>query len=532
MEEQAPPQAQGLNIKHIADLFYRKKMLIIVCVLLATSAGLGVYLLQPKIYQSTALLSYQQQSINPAQMSPDEQERIKDIVSTLSQIVTSRTNLEKIITDEGLFKDEISTLPMQDVVAKMREHIIIQPSKDGDIFHITYEATNPKKVGRVTNTLASGFITENMKYREEKASETSAYTLDELNMAKVILDKKEAVMRDYKLKFYNEMPEQRRMNMSRLVALQTQEQGKQESIQELKRTRVLIREQISVRNQILTNQVNVSAQLQHDNTTMPPETSHNKLKRLQSQLDGLKDRYTDQHPQVKSLKRKIAHLKQTLTEEVEETTQPKTTKPAKQIDSTLVELQMEIKSIDLSVQKIDHEISYIQKLIKQYEQWINATPVREAEWSALTREYGELKRHYDFLVSQNLQASSALNLERKQKGSQFKIIDAARTPTRPVKPDFLKVMGLALLAGCGLGAALSIGLNLIDTSFKNQAKLAEAFNLEIICSVPHLPLKKEIIKKRVMTIVSTIFVLCWTAAIMFSIFYFWQQGRIIIFSTS
>ncbi len=529
MEQQ---ESQGLNIPHITDLLYRRKFLIIISVLLCISAGLTYYLLQPKIYQSTALLSYQQQKINPAKMSPDEQERIKDIVSTLSQIVTSRTNLEKIITQEDLYKDELKQWPMEDVITRMREHIIIQPSKDGDIFHISYEATSAPKVGRVTNALASGFIEENMKYREEKASETSAYTQDELNMAKGILDKKEAVMRDYKLKFYNEMPEQRAINMARLTSLQSQAQSKQESIQELKRTRVLIREQIALRRQVIAEQDTISSQQPLNNKTIVIENDRNKLERLQNELDRLREKYTDQHPKVKSLVKKIDHLNQTVGIDPEQKNEKTNEHVKDKLDSTLVEMQMEIKSIELSLEKIDNEIISIQQLIQQYEQWIAATPVREAEWSALTREYGELKRHYDFLVSQNLQAGSALNLERKQKGSQFKIVDAARTPTKPTKPDFLKIMKFALLAGCLLGAGLTVGLNLIDTSFKNQEKLTQAFGLEVICSVPNLPLKGEIIKKRLWTTVNTIFVLLWSAALIIVFFYFWKLGRIIVFSTS
>ncbi len=526
------PPSQGLNISHLTDLLYRRKLLIILCILLCSSVGLAFYLLQPKVYQSIALLSYQQQKINPAQMSPDEQERIKDIVSTLSQIVTSRTNLEKIITQERLYKDEIEKLPMEDVVVLMRKQINIQPSRDGDIFHITYQATSAQKVALVTNSLASGFIEENMKYREEKASDTSAYTKDELNMAKAILDKKEAVMRDYKLKYYNEMPEQRAINVGRLTSLQDQVQSKQESIQELKRTRVLVREQIALRRQVIADQSSRVATLQPlDNQTVILETDQEQLERLQKTLLGLKEKYTDKHPKVKSLVKKINHLKQTLNpapQVVEESGKEQPRQSRKKLDSTIAELQMEIKSIDLSTAKIENEIKYNQKLIQQYEKWIGTTPVREAEWSALTREYGELKRHYDFLVSQNLQADSALNLERKQKGSQFKIIDAARAPIKPIKPDFIKIMGLALIAGLGLGGGLTLGLDLIDTTFNNQEKLAQTFALEIICCVPNLPLKGEIIKRRILAVLSSLFVVLWAASIVVALYYFWQQGRIVI----
>lgn len=527
MDTQPP---QGINIKQILDLVLRSKAIITSCLLLSITVGLAGYLLQSKTYQGTALLSYQQQSINPAKMSPDEQAKIKDIVSTLSEIVTSRTNLEKIITNERLFADLRDQLPMEDVIMIMRENINITPSRKGDTFVVTYDATNPEKVARVTNALASGFIEENMKYREEKAAETSIYTQDELNMAKVILDKKEAIMRDYKLKYYNEMPEQRIVNMTRLASLQTQYQSRQESIQELERTRVLIRDQIEARKQILAGLARDSVTSDLNEQTVQIETDYTKLQRLRRTLELMQQRYTDQHPKIKSLNKKIKYLEKITAGDANTNVSANnnTQKPRQNFDNTLFELQTETKGIGLSIEKINKEKDDIKKLIDQYEQWVGATPVREAEWSALTREYGELKRHYDFLVSQNLQAGSALNLERKQKGSQFKIVDPARAPLKPINPDFKKIMKIALLAGAALAGGIIAALEILNTSFRDPAKLTQTFNIEVICSVPHITLKKELIRKRLIAAIGVFVFFSWFISLIIATYWFWQKNMIIL----
>ena len=156
-----------------------------------------------------------------------------------------------------------------------------------------------------------------------------------------------------------------------------------------------------------------------------------------------------------------------------------------------------------------------------------AAPVREAEWSSLTREYGELKRHYDFLVAQNLQARSALNLERKQKGSQFKIEDPARVPEKPVSPDFIKIFGVALLLGCGLGGGLALGLDLLDSSFRDPLELEKAFDIEVICTVPKLTLPKEVVKARVINIAGGVFFILCSSGIAVVFVYFWKKGQIV-----
>lgn len=512
------------NIKQLVDIAGRRKAVIVSCILLSIAMGLGVYLKQPKVYMSTCLLSYQQQSVNPAKMSPEINTKIKDVVSTLTQIISSRTSLEEIINSEGLYKKERENLPMEDVIETMRRNINILPSTEGDTFSISFTGSNPNKVVRVTNSLSSRFIEENMKYREERASETSAYTKDELSMVKEMLDGKEAVMRDYKLKYYNEMADQRTSNTERLIALQTQYQSRQDSIQHLEQTRVLMRDQIAAKREELENRRYNSAQMISAGKTSQTGRGPETLDQLQAELKTLQERYTDQHPRVKSLKKKIANFNQT---GLNQTANELSTEKGKQGASESFEIKNQMNEISLNIEKLNKEREEIKALIKQYEQWVAAAPVREAEWSALTREYGELKNRYDFLVGQNLQADSALNLERKQKGSQFKIEDSARMPEKPVKPVFMKIMGIALLVGCGLGGVLVFGLELLDTSFRDPDKLEETLKLEVICSVPHFPLKREIARQRKWTILGTVFFLAWGAAIVLAIVFFWKQGRIV-----
>jgi len=496
------------NIKQLVDIAGRRKALIITCILTSVAIGLGAYLKQPKIYMSTCLLSYQQQNVNPAKMSPETNSKIKDIVSTLTQVISSRTSLEAIINADGLYKTERENLPMEDVVENMRRNISIIPSKDGDTFRITFMGTDPNKVVRVANSLSSRFIEENMKYREERASETSAYTQDELGLVKEMLDNKEAIMRDYKLKYYNEMAEQRASNTERLIALQSQYQSRQDSIQNLEQTRVLMQDRIATRRHTLAINQNPAQ------GARGPES----LDQLQAELKNLQLRYTDQHPKVKSLKKKILNFEQTVLNKTDNGT-----------NSTIeqLEFQNHLNEVSLNIEKMRKEREEIKALIKQYEQWVAAAPVREAEWSALTREYGQLKNRYDFLVGQNLQAESALNLERKQKGSQFKIEDPARVSEKPVKPNFRKIMGMALLVGCGLGGGLAFGLELLDTSFRDPAKLEEAFKLDVICSIPHLPLKREIASQRKWTTLGTVFFLAYGTAIIIAFILFWKQGKIV-----
>lgn len=514
------------KIIQLIDIAGRRKALIASCILTALTVGLGIYLIQPKVFQSDSLLSYQQQMVDTGRMLPDDKSRLQDVVSTLTQIVTSRTSLEKIIVDENLFAKERESLPMEDIIERMRKQISIVPSKNGDTFVVSYMDNSPDKVAKVANALAARFIGENMKYREERASETSAYTTEELNLAKKMLDSKEAVMRDYKLKYFNEMAQQRETNMARLIALQNNYQSRQESIQTLEQTYAMLRDQIGTRKELLeVKQANLTSTAGDKLQVLSPAEQ---LVQLRAELQSIGLKYKKEHPKIKSLENKIARLEKSIQTEPTSASSQKKDSFNDLTDKTLVGLQNQLKDISVSITNIKKEKEDIQKQIDQYDKWIAAAPVREAEWSALSREYGELKRHYDFLMGQNLQAGSALNLERKQRGSQFKIEDFAQPPVKPVTPNFLKIMKIALLLGFGAGGAGALLLEKFDTSFRFPEQLKAAFPLEVLCSVPRLSLKREIARKRIWTILGTATFLTWAVVLVAALGILWKQGRIIV----
>lgn len=536
---------QQQQIKKYLDILIRYKSLVAIVLFFSVTAGLLYYVITPKVYKATSFLIYQQQKINPSKMAPDIHSKTPEIVSTLMQQVTSRTSLEKIIKDFELYPVQIAKMPLEDVIELMRKDIYIKPTK-GDIFEVSYEGGDPKKVLKVTNALSSKFIEENLKYREEKATETSEYLGNELAQAKKNIDKKEMAMRDYKLKYYNEMPGQRQDNVAQMNILQVKLQGVQDNIQELERTKVFLQSQYSEQENVAKDARNAVAGINNNeiqglnSMTQSGMTASQKLSKLEHYLNDLLIKYKEGHPEVK----RIRYIINALEKEVAVTAdtavdasgdendgmpaEPKEDKRDPVSNTAKNKLKRQIKSINLTLSDLKQEAEQHKLKIKQFEQWIEATPVREAEWSSITRDYAELKKHYDFLVSQNLQAVSVENLERKQKGSQFKIMDAARLPEKPQKPDFIKIMLMSLGLGFGVGGILSLGLDLFDTSFRDAAELEGFLGIPVSCTVPYLYKEKEYKRKMFFSAIfySTFFFAF--ALVGLAIFFLWRKGILIL----
>lgn len=525
-------QEQQRQIKKIADIFLRRIKMIISFFLVGIIAGLLVCIKTPKVYESQALLIYQKQKVNPTAMSPDVQAKLGEMVSTVGQQVTSRKNLEKVIKQYNLYPAMVKSQPMEDVVQGMRSRIQIRQQK-GDTFKVSFEGGDPKKVMLTTNALAAMFIEENLRYREEKATENLAYIQDELSLAKEGLDEKDAAMRDYKLKYYNEMPEQRQANLSRLTSLQGQYQANQNNIQNLEQTRLLVLEQISTRKDLLAQLAEKRgsdlAELAADNYKQGDPVYE--LAALKSALESLRAKYTDEHPDVKRLKNRIKKMEENQGPEAGGAVKRKGGNAAGSLtayDPQLDNLERQLKEIEFNLARLKDDSEDIRKNIEKYKKWVEAAPVREAEWSALTRDYTELKKHYDYLVSRSLAAESAETLERRQKGSQFKIVDAAYYPDKPIKPDFRKIMVLAVAAGLGLGGGIAFLLGFLDASFRDPADLEAYLSLPVACSIPFIDTPAERKKEKIKSLIwTTAFAVSFVAIIAWG-GYLWQKGYIII----
>ncbi len=527
---------QSQPIRLYIDIFLRKKVLITTCLLLGVAVGLALNVVLPKQYRSTALLSYQQQKINPNRMSPEVEEKIHEMVATLTQIVTSRTDLEKIITDIGLYKEARKRLPMEDVVDMMRENIDISSSgKGGDTFTVSFTGGRPDQVVRVVNSLAGKFIEENLKLREDRATETSSYTSNELQMAKAVLDKKDDIMRDYKLKHYYEMPDQQEANLTRLNSLQQQYQGKQDSIQDLERTRVMLQDQITTRKNTLTAETATSAATKEkeilSGNAAEGESDAQQLERLKKLYGFLLIKYTDKHPEVIRVRHLIKKLEHEMGGQTGGGNKGGSAVRSRSVfdtDPLIAQLTLQMKKLEIDINNLTKEKQQLGTLIKQYEKWVADAPVREAEWASLTREYGQLKKHYDYLVAQNLQAQSNLRIEQKQKGSQFKIEDPGGLPQKPYSPNFYKIMGIAVMVGLGLGCGIAFAEVVLDSSFKDVTEIETYLDLPVVCSIPYIYTEKEKRRDRIRSVGWAVAFFTGLLLLGGVFFYFLHQGRIVL----
>jgi capsular polysaccharide biosynthesis protein len=136
------------------------------------------------------------------------------------------------------------------------------------------------------------------------------------------------------------------------------------------------------------------------------------------------------------------------------------------------------------------DIDRIKSQIARYQQRVETTPEREQALLTLQRDYQNMQASYSSLLNRKLEADISVNMERKQKGEQFRILDRARLPVRPVEPDLLRLFLITIIAGLGLGGGIVFLMEYLNTCFRSPKEVELALGLPTIAIVPFLENRK------------------------------------------
>ena len=199
-------QQEFLKPVYIIKTIVQRRWLLIIPLMAALVVGSILAIKLPKVYEAETLILIEPQRVptNYVQAVVSTEE-VADRISTLSQQILSRTNLEKIINEFGLYAGPGSeNMFMEDKVNALKKSINVEVTRnrrETNAFSITYRGGDPEKVMNITNTLATFFIDENLKARESQAIGTSDFLETELESMRLKLEQKEKALRAFQLEY-------------------------------------------------------------------------------------------------------------------------------------------------------------------------------------------------------------------------------------------------------------------------------------------------------------------------------------------
>jgi polysaccharide chain length determinant protein (PEP-CTERM system associated) len=433
-------------------LILRRKWAIVLPVLILPIVGYGVAKVLPKRFTSTALVIVEGQKVPEGYVRSVVTDELQERLIAMQEQILSRTRLQPVLEKFGVYKNDVGKVPMEELVEKMRKSIAVVPlqgsmsgPKNAGVpgFNITFTAENARLAQQVCTEITSMFMEENLKIREQRAEGTTGFLTKQLEEAKRSLDDLDSKLADFKRKYVGGLPQQEQMNFGLLTSLNVQLDAANQALNKAQHDRAYAKEMLS---QQLANW-----RITHTTGTNTDSLAA-QIASTQSQLNVLEGRYTPDHPDVVKMRADIEQLKKKM--EIAKKASPGELGPEEREPLDIQQMRASIRELEGVVQEKQAEVSRLRGQMGVYQARLAMTPVVEEQYKQLTRDYGIAFQNYNDLLAKKTQSEMATDLERKQQGEQFRLMDPANLPEKPTFPNTLGFC----LGGLGLGFISAFGL--------------------------------------------------------------------------
>jgi polysaccharide chain length determinant protein (PEP-CTERM system associated) len=464
----------------------RRWILITVLGVIGAPLAYGVALMLPSRYESKTLVLVDQQTVPTDFVRPVDTTNIGQRLSSMQQQILSRTRLEPMIRQFGLYANDADQASMDTLVARLQKAIEITPvqpmaqtqSSSLPGFFINVTLDDPRKAQQVCTAITSMFIEQSISLHQQRSQDTTQFLSQQLADAKAQLDQQDAKLAAFKSHYIGSLPDEEQTNLNLLTGLTTQLDAATQALARAQQDKTFA-------ESMLAQQL---AAWQEAQTGRNPDTLEQQLAVLQTQLSSLEARYTEDYPDVIKTKNDIAALQKKVAENEgsKGVTDPSKAPRSSGEPAQITQLRGQIHALEQTIAEKTKEQEQIKQQIKLYQQRVQSSPVVEEQYKELTRGYQTALDSYNDLQKKRDQSAMATELDRQQEGEQFRVLDPANLPDRPTFPNRPLFALAGLAGGLGLGLGLAFLLEMRDTSMRTERDVEFVLRLPVLAMVPEI----------------------------------------------
>ncbi len=407
------------------------------------------------------------------------------LASTARRTLLSRPNLEKVIRETDMDLEAHTAEDMERLLQALSEKIDVKGRPRDGIYTISYEDTDPQRAKKVVETLLSIFMETTLKGSRSDTTVTERFIEEQIKEYEARLTAAEERLKEFKRKNIGLMPSDAGGYFNRLQA----------ESERLEEARLQLREAINRRDE-LRLQIQGEAQQNRQRQLMEEMAAlyDSRIASMEARLDDLLLQFTEQHPDVVTLKESIEELKRQKAEELERRMQELST----QADASTVsdELRAALSTAEANVAALQVRVDEYERRVQHLKSMIDTIPKVEAEFARLNRDYDINRRNYEELVARRESAKISRDADQSVDDIQFRIIDPPVVPVVPSGPNRPLLFTVVLVLGFALGIAVAWGLSMIRPAFYEQKDLREFTGLPVFGTVALVMDKKRRMKRK------------------------------------
>lgn len=494
------------------DILRRRKYYFILTFPLLVLVAIGIALSLPPIYRSQGVILIESQDIPSDLVRSTVTSFAEQQIKVIEQRVLTTALIQEAVQKHNLYPELRQKASPTQLAQEFRSNVsvnmvsarVMDPTRGRTTtaniaFTVAFYDPIPTKAQAVANDLVTTFLSENVRVRTDRATETTTFIREEANRMRTRVQVLEDRIAQFKSEFSNSLPQMLNFNLSMIERGEERLLGIQNQEAQIKDQLHLLGIELSGMNRYMP------APLQGGVATGPQ-----RLAMLQSELAQLSNRYSDVHPDVVRLRREIEVMRETVGGN----------HSAGQIESPQYrQINLQIESLTRDLARMETQRERVQEEVGQYRERVAQTPQVQRGYEDLTRDYESELHKYNELRSKELEAEIAQNLESESRAESFVLLEPPLAPEDPVKPNRNKIAALGIMLAGGFGVGLMLLVEMLDGGIRGIRRISGILGADPLITIPMIMTRKDFLLQKVRhvsyAIVAVLIVIAGVAAVHF-----------------
>jgi succinoglycan biosynthesis transport protein ExoP len=450
-------------------------------------------------YVSQALIRIVPQQIPDSLVQNASSQQLVDHINGMAESILSRNTLSNLINTYHLYKAELKSEPLEDVINKMKGAIHINPTagvanisgRNVPAMQISFTYRDRSLARAVCDDLVGRFMSQNTQDTLESHEQTSQFMNDEFQRAKREMDALDQKLADFRTRNAGRLPEQMELNLQQLNGFSNAAGNLNEQANRNKEQRMMIESAIRIAKDRLNSIKDVTPQSQARNERVTE--LDRQIQSLQLQIAGMAKRYTDDFPDLQAARSQVTvlqHERDLAAKEkppkMDTTENPAITRERIDAQGQIDSLMSQLKANDMEAAQIQKNLASVNAQSMAYQSKLQGVPAGEKEYAELMNDREIARQHYNDLEMKRDRSAISMDMERRKQGETLEVLDAASLPAAPTAPKRAMIIPMGPVIGFILGFILVAIREVKDTSLKNLKDARLYTQLSILGSVPLL----------------------------------------------
>jgi len=421
------------------------------------------------------------------------QPNVEQQIGMLSRTLISRPNIEKLVRMADLDLRTSSKSDQEQLIEKLMKSVEIRTAGGVNLYSMAYRDSDQDKAKRVIQALVSIFVESGLGASRKDTDSAKTFLAEQIKTFEARLEEAEARMKEFRLRNLDRQSADGKDAATRLGEVYSQLEAARLQLREAEKARDSAKRQLAeARGQAPSSALPnlLAGKSTGPSTAAIPPTPEidSRIDAQKRALDGLLQRYTDQHPDVLGARRLIADLEEQRRKEVAELQRRAAAQPAAGAglqggpsDSLAVqELNRMLATAEVQTAAIQARVEEYSSRYAALRESLKTAPQIEAEASQLNRDYAITKKNYEDLVARRQSAVMSGELDVASGVAEFRLIDPPRVAPKPVSPNRMILLPGVLVLSLAAGIFFAFAASQMRPTFSNAEMLRQLTGLPLL----------------------------------------------------